>query len=76
MDNWNSLLNWSTKYHDGTTDSNVAPMSEEDKQWLEAAMKEYTFSDTDQLSELCKAMKKDVDEGFKDPNMVDTLDQV
>jgi len=51
-------------------------MSKEDKEWLEAAMKEYTFSDTDKLGELCKGMKKDIEEGFTDPDMVDKLDQV
>lgn len=53
MDNWNSLLAWSTKYHDGTKESNFEEMSKEDKEWLDAAMKDYTFSDTDKLNELC-----------------------
>jgi len=51
-------------------------MSEEDKAWLEAAMKEHTFSDTDKLKQLCEFMKKDIDEGFKEEGMVDILDQV
>lgn len=73
---WQGLLNWSTKYHDGTTDSNIEPMSKEDKEWLEAAMKQYTVSDTDKLAELCKEMKKDIENGFKEPGMLDKLDQV
>ena len=76
MEDWNGLLNWSTKYHDGTKDSNAQPMSQEDKEWLESAMKEYTFSDTDKLNELCKEMKADIDAGFTDTNMLDKLDQV
>jgi len=76
MEDWNGLLNWSTKYHDGTSASDAKPMSKEDKDWLEAAMKEYTFSDTDKLSELCKEMKKDIEEGFKSTDMVDKMDQV
>lgn len=76
MEDWKGLLNWSTNYHDGTENSNVTPMSEEDRKWLEAAMKEYTFSDTDKLKELCDLMKKDIDEGFKHQGMVDVLDQV
>jgi len=36
-------------------------MSDEDKQWLEAAMQQYTVSDTDKLAELCKEMKKDIE---------------
>jgi len=31
-------------------------MSQEDKQWLENAFKEYTFNDVDRLKELCEAM--------------------
>lgn len=53
MEDWQGLLNWSTKYHDGTRPSNVQPMTQEDRQWLEAAMKDYTFSDTDKLNGLC-----------------------
>ena len=37
-------------------------------------MKQYTFSETDKLNELCKEMKKDIDEGYKDPDMLDKLD--
>lgn len=33
-------------------------MSEEDKEWLEAALKEYTFNDTDRLKDLCKELKE------------------
>jgi len=74
MEDWSGLLNWSTKYHDGTKDSDVEQMTKEDKEWLEAAMKEYTFSDTDKLGDLCKQMKKDIEAGFKDTDMVDKLD--
>lgn len=76
MEDWQGLLNWSTKYHDGTKDSNVEPMSQEDKEWLEAAMKQYTFSDTDKLNELCKLMREDIAAGFKQPDMVDKMDEV
>ena len=74
MEDWNGLLNWSTKYHDGTKDSNFEAMSQEDKVWLENAMKEYTFSDTDKLNELCKIMKADIEAGFTNPDMLDKLD--
>jgi len=51
-------------------------MTEEDRKFLEEAMKEYTFSDTDKLKELCDLIKKDIDEGFKHEGMVDVLDQI
>eukprot|EP00747_Dinoflagellata_sp_TGD_P168394 gnl/TRDRNA2_/TRDRNA2_194663_c0_seq1.p1 gnl/TRDRNA2_/TRDRNA2_194663_c0~~gnl/TRDRNA2_/TRDRNA2_194663_c0_seq1.p1 ORF type:complete len:306 (-),score=72.99 gnl/TRDRNA2_/TRDRNA2_194663_c0_seq1:73-990(-) len=37
---WAGLLNWSTKYHDGTKPSEFKQMSEEDRKFLEAAMEE------------------------------------
>ena len=62
---WNGLLAWSTKYHDGTKASDVQPMSKDDRDWLEAAMKEYTFSDTDKLRDCVEWIRKDVEAGFK-----------
>ena len=63
---WQGLYNWSMSYQDGTKEAtNVQPMSKEDKDWLEAAMKEYTFNDTDRLKEICDELKQDLDSGFK-----------
>ena len=39
-------------------------------------MKQYTFSDTDKLKELCKLMKEDIEAGSKQPDMVDKMDEV
>lgn len=33
-------------------------MSKEDKEWLEAALKQYTFSDTDRMKEICDELAK------------------
>jgi hypothetical protein len=50
---WGGLLGWSTKYHDGTGPSpEFTKMSEDDRQWLEAAMKQYTFDDTNKMKEI------------------------
>jgi hypothetical protein len=38
--NWPGLLAWSTKYHDGTAPSQFKQMSDEDRAFLEKAMKE------------------------------------
>jgi len=35
-------------------------MSKEDAKWLEEAMKEYTFNDTDRLNEIADMFKKDI----------------
>jgi len=61
---WQGLLNWSTKYHDGTAPSDVQPMSEEDREWLQQAMKQYTYDDTDKLKEICEQMNKEVESNF------------
>ena len=33
-------------------------MSKEDREWLESAMKQYTFNDTDRMKELIETLKK------------------
>jgi hypothetical protein len=61
---WQGLYNWSMKYQDGTKISQAQPMSQEDRKWLEAAMKEYTFNDADRLKEISEQLKEDLDSGF------------
>lgn len=53
-------------------------MSKEDAKWLEEAMKEYTFNDTDKLNDICELLKKDVKDKYQVPKdeMVDMLDQL
>ena len=63
---WSGLLAWSSKYHDGTKPSEFGPMSQEDRKWLETAMKEYTFNDTDKLKTICDALKADIDSQLED----------
>jgi hypothetical protein len=58
MVNWPGLLNWSTNFHDGTHPSNFKPMSDEDKEWLEGAMKEHCFNDADRMKEILEELKK------------------
>mmetsp|Transcript_17569 Transcript_17569/g.29656 ORF Transcript_17569/g.29656 Transcript_17569/m.29656 type:complete len:183 (-) Transcript_17569:764-1312(-) len=54
-------------HQDGTnpTQSDIQPLSKEDRNWLEEAMKEYTFNDSDKLKELCDELKQDLDAGFR-----------
>lgn len=58
MVDWNGLFKWSLQYQDGTKESNFKPMSDEDKKWLEEALKQYTFNDTDRLKEICDELKE------------------
>ena len=57
MVDWNGLYKWSMEYQDGTRPSNFKAMSKEDRQWLEEAMKQYTFNDADRLTELVNQLK-------------------
>ena len=52
MVDWNGLFKWSLKYQDGTQASDFKKMSDDDRKWLEDALKQYTFSDTDRLKEV------------------------
>lgn len=40
MVDWPGLMNWSTKYHDGTAPSNFKQMTQADRDFLQAAMEE------------------------------------
>ena len=57
MVDWNGLFKWSMNHLDGTTPSNFTVMTPEDRKWLEAAMKQYTFNDVDRLKEICIELK-------------------
>lgn len=57
MVDWNGLYKWSMEHQDGTKPSNFTAMSKEDRVWLEAAMKQYTFNDTDRLTECIQQLK-------------------
>mmetsp|Transcript_31176 Transcript_31176/g.47711 ORF Transcript_31176/g.47711 Transcript_31176/m.47711 type:complete len:82 (+) Transcript_31176:96-341(+) len=54
------------QYQDGTRPSapDVQPMNKNDKDWLESAMKEYTFNDSDRLKDIADELKKDLDSNF------------
>ncbi len=39
-------------------------MTKEERDWLEAAMKEYTYNDCEALAQICELMKKDIEAGF------------
>jgi len=57
MVDWNGLYKWSMEHQDGTKPSEFKMMSEEDRKWLEEAMKAHTFNDIDRLGELVEQLK-------------------
>lgn len=40
-------------------------MNDEDREWLEAAMKQHTFDDADKLKEICEEMADEIKNEFK-----------
>jgi hypothetical protein len=38
LPNWTGLLNWSTKFHDGTQKSQFSSLDPERREWLERAL--------------------------------------
>ena len=60
MVNWQGLLKWSLTIsgdEDRTKPSEFREMKKEDKEWLEAAMKAYTFNDTERMKEVIELLK-------------------
>eukprot|EP00343_Euplotes_focardii_P007816 CAMPEP_0205819472 /NCGR_PEP_ID=MMETSP0206-20130828/1858_1 /ASSEMBLY_ACC=CAM_ASM_000279 /TAXON_ID=36767 /ORGANISM="Euplotes focardii, Strain TN1" /LENGTH=342 /DNA_ID=CAMNT_0053113109 /DNA_START=6 /DNA_END=1034 /DNA_ORIENTATION=- len=49
---WSGLFAWSNKYVDGTKSTNFDPMDKEEKEWLQKAMQEFSFSETDKLQDI------------------------
>jgi len=57
MVDWSGLYKWSMAHHDGTKPSNFTLMAPEDRKWLEDAMKQYTFNDSDRQRECIAQLK-------------------
>jgi len=58
MVDWAGLFKYTMQFQDGTTPSTFTAMSAEDRAWLEAAMKQYTFNDADRLKQVIDTLKK------------------
>jgi len=58
MVDWAGLFKYTMQYQDGTAPSQFKEMSAEDRKWLEDAMKQYTFNDTDRLKQVIDILKK------------------
>ena len=74
MVDWNGLFKWSMNHQDGTKPSQFKQMSVEDRKWLEAAFKAYTFNDADRLREVCAELKKH--EEIEPATLVDMIEEV
>ncbi len=57
MVDWAGLFKFSMSYSDDTNPSQFKPMSEEERKWLEGALKQYTFNDAERLGEICEELK-------------------
>jgi len=74
MVDWNGLYKWSMEYQDGTKPSEFKMMSKEDREWLVAAMKAHTFSETDRLTELVNQLKAWGSEAGQPPSNDDVIE--
>ncbi|KAK9806566.1 hypothetical protein WJX73_001929 [Symbiochloris irregularis] len=63
---WPGLYKWAARYSDGTESSSAASISEEDRQWLVAAMQEGMVDNTETM----KAIKHFLDSGTADEEAV------
>jgi len=72
MVDWNGLFKWSMTYQDGTDHPKFKEMSKEDREWLEAALKQYTFNDVEKMKELVKELS----ESHKSMNEVDLINKL
>jgi len=60
--NWLGLLRWSLKQSDGTVPSEVKPMSEEDKAFLQRVFDDMTVDETKRMAELVNGVVTVVNE--------------
>ncbi len=74
MVDWQGLFKWSMQYQDGTHPSEFKEMSQEDKIWLQEALKAYTFNDTDRLQPICKELKENKE--IPTPELVNKLEEL
>jgi hypothetical protein len=77
MVDWQGLLKWSLSIQkeDTTTPSQFKAMTKEERDWLEAAMKQYTFNDTDRMKELLSTLKSKENK-LDQPALVDLLEEM
>lgn len=68
------------QYQDGTKPSNFKQMSKEEREWLEEAMKQYTFNDVDRLTELVDELKNDMtktkEEQLSNEDLLEKLEEL
>lgn len=78
MIDWNGLLAWSTKHHDGTAASRpeFSPMSKEDAAWLAEAMEKFTFDDANRLHQISELVRKEVQEPQNNLELIDPLEEL
>jgi len=78
--NWLALLKWSlAQSSDGTLPTEVTPMSEEDKKWLEQVMREAVKDEPKRMNEIMGEFVKMLDAGLTEDQsdvVLDLLDEL
>ena len=75
MVDWNGLFKWSMDYQDGTKKTEFKVMSKEDRVWLEQALKQYTFNDTDKMKEIVQELQKSANT-MPEAALLESLDEL
>uniref|UniRef100_A0A7S3GSH5 Nucleotide exchange factor Fes1 domain-containing protein n=1 Tax=Spumella elongata TaxID=89044 RepID=A0A7S3GSH5_9STRA len=78
--NWLGLLKWSlAQTSDGTVPSEITPMTEEDKKWLEQVMRECVKDEPKRMNEIMGIFVKMLEEGLtedKSEEVIELLDEL
>ena len=64
---WLGLLKWSLSYADGTSNETPAPMSKEDKEFLEKVMKEGIINEGERMQEILKSVTETISQWKDSP---------
>mmetsp|Transcript_42015 Transcript_42015/g.82390 ORF Transcript_42015/g.82390 Transcript_42015/m.82390 type:complete len:383 (-) Transcript_42015:1-1149(-) len=65
---WLGLLKWSLAYSDGTSPSDLGPMSEEKRHFLEAVMRDGVVDEVKRMKEIMEELKRGLSPVKKDEN--------
>lgn len=75
MVDWNGLFKWSLQYNDNTEESKFKKMSDEDRKWLEEALKAYTFDDADRIQSIAQTFEEKYEE-IKETELISLLEEL
>lgn len=76
MVDWQGFLKWSLNYQDGTKETEIPKMSEEQREFLQKAIEAYTFDEVKRMKEILQLLTKQVTDQDKLDENVDLVDEL